>query len=597
MNDVTTVRESQAAAGGLAELLAQASVLVDDCVGDESPFSHRLTTLHERLQESRLQVAILGQFKRGKSTFINALLGAPVLPVAVVPLTAVPTFISRGPEPQVRVRFEGRPTEQFANPDPGEIQKYLFRYVAEEANPQNRLGVTRVDLFYPAPILANEVVLIDTPGVGSTFRHNTDAALGVLPQCDAVVFVTSADPPITEVELDYLRHLKSLMLRTIFILNKADYLSSEEQGRVTEFIRNVLVENKLWRSDTAIFNVSARDALLAKQSNDQSKLQASGLVAIEKHVVGKLAAEKASLLDNSVRAKAAEALYDARANIDLRMRALRMPLDELAAKSQAFDNALKSIQVQKAVLSDLLDGEKRRLRNDLESSIQALREDVSSGLMKKLDEWMLTVPDRPEAELRLWLSSALDGMFEEARENFVRVFAEKSRAAISLHRERIDELVDSVRLAAENIFQVPLGQASDDDTFELLQEPYWVTEEIKLTLIPDLNRMFDLVLPARVRRARLRRRIAGHVKELVLRNAENLRWAILRGIDETFRGIKARFEQHLEEAISVTTSAVEETMTRRRGAESSVEPEIGRLDEARAALSGIRAKLLQTDRA
>ena len=61
------------------------------------------------------------------------------------------------------------------------IREVLFRFVAEEANPKNRLGVERVELFYPAGILANGTVLIDTPGMGSTLRHNTEAAMQVLP--------------------------------------------------------------------------------------------------------------------------------------------------------------------------------------------------------------------------------------------------------------------------------------------------------------------------------------------------------------------------------------------------------------------------------
>ena len=66
--------------------------------------------------------------------------------------------------------------------------------MAEEANPENQLGVERVDLLYPADILANGTVIIDTPGVGSTLQHNTEAAVQVLPKSDAALFVISADP-------------------------------------------------------------------------------------------------------------------------------------------------------------------------------------------------------------------------------------------------------------------------------------------------------------------------------------------------------------------------------------------------------------------
>ena len=201
-----------------------------------SPLVVRCTSLRDRLEGDRLQLAVLGQFKRGKSTFINALLGAPVLPIAVVPLTAVPIFISWASEPLVRVRFlDGREPEQFEAAEPDGIREFLFQFVAEEANPKNRFGVARVDLSYPAPILADGTVLIDTPGVGSTFHHNTEAALQVIPECDAVLFIASADPPITQTELDYLRRLKSKTERIFFILNKVDYIGAAERKSVAEF--------------------------------------------------------------------------------------------------------------------------------------------------------------------------------------------------------------------------------------------------------------------------------------------------------------------------------------------------------------------------
>ena len=215
----------------LAATLGRVEPALETAIGTKSPLVARLRVLRRRLEHERLQLAVLGQFKRGKSTFINALLGAAVLPTGVIPLTAVATFIAWRRAPLVVVRFKGEArSEEFAVQTADEIRNVLFRFVAEEANPENRLGVERVDLFYPAGILADGTVIIDTPGVGSTLRHNTEAALQVLPECDAAFFVISADPPITEVELEYLRRLKSKTARVFFVLNKADYLRPDEQA-------------------------------------------------------------------------------------------------------------------------------------------------------------------------------------------------------------------------------------------------------------------------------------------------------------------------------------------------------------------------------
>jgi hypothetical protein len=179
LDETLANRSTSSSVQALADRLDRAIAVLRASAAPESPLLARLDALRERFAQNRLQLAALGQFKRGKSTFINALLGAPLLPIGVLPLTAVPTFIAWGPQPLVRVRFNDKhPVEQLTSDEPGSIREFLFRFVTEEANPENRLGVARVDLSYPAPLLADRgTVLIDTPGVGSTYRHNTEAAL------------------------------------------------------------------------------------------------------------------------------------------------------------------------------------------------------------------------------------------------------------------------------------------------------------------------------------------------------------------------------------------------------------------------------------
>jgi GTP-binding protein EngB required for normal cell division len=331
----------------------------------------RFDLLRERLRHSQLQLAVLGQFKRGKSTFINALLGAPLLPMAVVPLTAVPVFISSHSSASARVRFaDDRPAEEFSSDDPDAIREVLFRFVAEEANPKNRLRIDRVDVFYPAPVLAGGTVLIDTPGVGSTFRHNTEAAIRVLAECDAAVFVVSPDPPITETELDYLRYLSSKVAKILFVMNKADYMRVEERARLVNFLSDALKQNGLWSSDSIIFSVSARDGLNGKRLGDWNEIDSSGLGAIEGYLRQYLAAEKTETLTRAISRKAEGILAEAAAELALRMKTLEMPLSEWSSKSQLFEQALGSIEGQRRTV----DGSDAALRR----TVRPLRHDADA---------------------------------------------------------------------------------------------------------------------------------------------------------------------------------------------------------------------------
>ncbi len=577
----------------LAALLGRIEPALGSGVGSGSPLVARLYLLRRRLEHEHLQIAVLGQFKRGKSTVINALLGVAALPTGVIPLTAVATFIAWRREPLVIVRFkDNAPSREFAVHAADEIRDVLFRFVAEDANPENRLGVERVELYYPADILADGTVIIDTPGVGSTLRHNTEAAWRVMPECDAALFVVSADPPITEVELEYLRSLKSKTARVFFILNKADYLRPDEQRSVVEFLRKVLAEKSLIGADEQVFCISARDGMDAKRRGNNQAVEASGIAGLEDHLVRVLASEKMRWLEDAVRSKAADILGQALAELGLRVRTLNMPIEELGAKSGAFQDALRSIEEQRRITRDLLAGDHRRLRQALDARIDGLRKEITAKLASVIGAGLSgVVPTAWEEAARHALSEAMQDEFEAAREPLVSAFAADAGTALLGCQGRVDALVDRVRRTAAEIFDVPLGSDTEHEAFKLGEDPYWVTESTSATLIPDPSRLIDRLLPTNLRQSRLRARMIRHADGLIVRNAENLRWAILRGLDDTFRKATAQFEERLDEAIRATRDVIRDALTRRRDQSFAIQPEIDRLVEASASIASLRQEL------
>jgi hypothetical protein len=176
-----------------------------------------LRGLAERAREGRFVVFLVGCFSSGKSTLLNALLGAPVLPVKVNPCTAILTEVAHAPEPQVEVRFKDG-TSEVLTPD-----AFLARYQltttedAAGAEADDRFGaVSRAIVGYPLPLLANGVVLLDTPGLDDDPRR-TARTLSSLPDADAVIFVLSANRFLTDLERRTLtRDLLPLGLTNLF---------------------------------------------------------------------------------------------------------------------------------------------------------------------------------------------------------------------------------------------------------------------------------------------------------------------------------------------------------------------------------------------
>lgn len=129
----------------LSTLVAAAKASITDPSARERAILAKLDEALTRTEEGRLRVAMLGQFKRGKSTLLNALLGVPLLPTGITPVTAIPTYVHAANSPLLHIEFEG-PRAPLESREPSEFSNILARYVAEAANACNREQVRSVEI-------------------------------------------------------------------------------------------------------------------------------------------------------------------------------------------------------------------------------------------------------------------------------------------------------------------------------------------------------------------------------------------------------------------------------------------------------------------
>ncbi len=237
--------------------------------------NERLFAVREQLISNHFNLVVLGQFKRGKTTLINSLVGNEILPSSVVPLTSIVTILKFGNEIRCTI-FMNDGTEQ-------NIQiEVLHDYVTESGNPKNRRGVKCASIEYPIPLLEKGMQLVDTPGIGSTFLHNTETTYEFLDHLDAAIFLMSADVPISQVEKELLETIKSSTQKIFFVLNKVDNLIPKEIEEMSTYNNNVL--NEMGFTVQEIWPISARKALEAKTSKDKSLLLHSGLSDLEEAI-------------------------------------------------------------------------------------------------------------------------------------------------------------------------------------------------------------------------------------------------------------------------------------------------------------------------
>lgn len=199
-------------------------------------------------QNLYLDIAVLGQFKAGKSSFLNGFLNRPLLPVSNVPVTSVITRMRFGPEEKAVVVFlDGKRMDVSIS----DIQDYI----SESENPENKKNVLLVDIEVPFLDRLKEIRLVDTPGIGSIWKHNTETTAAWFPETGGALFVISADRPISENELSLLKEIYSYTPEIAIVITKVDLYTEEQVREIESFTAEAL--RKAFDRDFPVIRYSA----------------------------------------------------------------------------------------------------------------------------------------------------------------------------------------------------------------------------------------------------------------------------------------------------------------------------------------------------
>lgn len=262
----------------------------------------RMAATASRLEQPGVRVLVVGEFKQGKSTLVNQLLGHDVCPVDDDVATAVPTVVSHAVErTAVAYRRAADGIDLVGEAiDPGAVESF----VSEAGNPGNAKGLVHVGLGCPASILAGGVALVDTPGVGGLESAHGAVTIAAMTDADAVVFVTDASQEMTAPELAFLRHAHELCPTVVHVVSKIDLYP--EWRRIIEISTGHLRRAGL---DGVLVGVSSSIHSMARARNDRSLLEESGfpvlLSMLQREVIGP-----------AEQVVAAAALHDVRSTLD-----------------------------------------------------------------------------------------------------------------------------------------------------------------------------------------------------------------------------------------------------------------------------------------
>jgi len=269
-------------------------------------------TLLLQHEHRNFNVAVVGEFKRGKSTLINALLRRQVLPANVLPCSATLNRITYGIHPLVEIRYRERDGQ------PGSVEQITIEQLAEyvtKLTPESERRAADIEeaiVQYPLELCKNGVDIIDTPGLNDE-DNMTAITSSVLQRTDAAIFVILATSPFSETEKEFLNNmLTEDLAQVLFVVNRIDSIDDADDRRnVLHLIERRIresVESKAarqWGKDSEeyqnyvrrmgkprVFGVSSSQALRAATKGPEELRQTSGFAEFEQELVRFLTHDK-----------------------------------------------------------------------------------------------------------------------------------------------------------------------------------------------------------------------------------------------------------------------------------------------------------------
>ncbi len=372
-----------------------------------------LTELADELERKVFTIAVVGEFSRGKSTLLNALLGRPgLLPTAVMPTTSTITVLHYGEDERADVRFtdgfvqERVPLNELARfvvgqdldgtvatsqaakqvrlesaQDAEQVNlQQLGQAVGAGLNPPGAHGpVAEVNVYCRAPFLRNNLRLVDTPGMGSLNPEHGERTREYIHLADAVIFLINTDPVISASECNFLVFLQDYVSNFIFGITKIDRCSERELRESLTYTTQMIRQyTKI--DQPAVVPISARQYLDALEAADDLRLQTSRfpefLTTLHEHLIserGKL------VLQNAVRLVKPHQ-EDLKRAVLLELQSLDLSQNDLTQRLSDTFRVLRDAREAQGMLFEMTEKEVARVDELLETGVDWSR--MVSGLLR-----------------------------------------------------------------------------------------------------------------------------------------------------------------------------------------------------------------------
>ena len=354
------------------------------------------------LRQGLFRLLVLGDMKRGKSTFLNALLGENLLPSDVNPCTALLTVLRYGETKKVTVYFnDDTPPESI------DFKEFKNRYTidpteAKKLEENQQLAFPNVDyalVEYPLPLLEKGIEIIDSPGLNDTEARNK-LSLSYINNCHAILFVLRATQPCTLAERRYLEnYIKDRGLTIFFLINAWDQIKEslidpddpEELAEAKEKLDRVFKANlnEYCQVDgddlyeERVFAVSSLIALRKRIKNPDASLEDTGFPQFIQSLNTFLTQKKAIAELRQSRIIAKQTANRVRESVQRRIPLLQQDISELKVKINSVEPEFKLLN---------------QIRDDFQQEIRNIRNDKATAISHSFQNFILNLGNTFETD-------------------------------------------------------------------------------------------------------------------------------------------------------------------------------------------------------
>ena len=509
--------------------------------------------------QEEISVAVLGRFKAGKSSFLNDFFGRAILPVGVVPVTAVVTEVRYGPRERARV--------QHSNGDDGEIPvNRVGDYVSEKENPENVKKVDLITIELPELGRFRGLKFVDTPGLESALAHNTQASVDWLPNVGLALVAVSVDPPLSQRDIELLKSLYQFTPKVAVLLTKADLLSGPELAEVVDFVRMQL--SKYLPGAPQVFPYSTKPGFEHFRQALEVTLVAGTLErfsedreSIVRRKADTILRECADYLTLSL--KAAESLQSERQDLKQQVLGEKEILDEV--KSQVRLVVQHAAARTRATVSDRLEAHQGELETELGEDFEKKFPGWSTSLARMLSSF--------EEYLDFSLREELTELSIRDRGAFIEPLRKVQKQAFRALQQFRDRLSERTMRA----FGVPLRTSETEIS---VQDP--AAPNIRVGRVFDRNwELLSPVLPVWAIRSIVHRHFRQTISRAVYQNISRLTTQWEESIHSALWSVEKEAHRRLDDLILTVERLLENARDERV---PEIRADLDRIRNARASL-------------